>query len=145
MLCWRVNRDGMSGGILSLFLGGLKYGLPLAIALMTANTLAASRRDVVKAVVFINSAEPQHNALARAIDDQLYHSKTLSKQIEVVIVDVNALTTHMTGAAYHINDTQGIWTEKYRPVALPALFCVRAKRIYPESHIERAQEIRSCL
>lgn len=131
----------------SLFpsVGGFKYGLLLAMALITADTLAAGRREGAKAVIFINSAEPPHNALAREIDDQLYHSKTLSKRIEVVIVDINVLTAQTVGAAHHIKDTQGIWAEKYRPMALPALFCIRAKRIYPERHITRAQEIRSCL
>ena len=131
--------------MLALSARGLKYGLLLALTLMAVNTLAAGRQEGAKAVVFINSAEPQHNALAREIDDQLYHSKTLSKRIEVVIVDINTLTAQTAGAAHHIKDTQGIWAEKYRPMALPALFCVRAKRIYPERHITRAQEIRSCL
>ena len=107
---------------------------------------AAPRGDGQKkqAIIFLNTQQGNENRLAREINRQLYYSRTLSRQLEVTLIDISPEGPGLSGAARYLKDTSGVWVAKYRPMSLPALFCQQGKTRH-FYHLTTAEDIRKCL
>lgn len=97
-----------------------------------------------QAIIFLNTQQGKDNQLAREINRQLYFSRTLSRQLDVTLIDISPGGPALSGAARYLRDTSGIWVAKYRPLSLPALFCLQGKSRH-FYHLTTAEDIRKCL
>ncbi|GAA0481942.1 MULTISPECIES: hypothetical protein [Tatumella] len=111
-------------------------------------TEAAAKRSAftakIQAVIFLNSEIPESNRLSREINQQLYLSTTLARKLEVTMIDINPSGYLRSGPARYLKDPAGIWVAKYRPVAVPALFCIQGSRRI-SYNLTTAEDIRKCL
>lgn len=97
-----------------------------------------------QAIIFLNTQQGKENQLAREINRQLYYSRTLSRQLDVTLIDISSGGPALSGAARYLKDNTGIWVAKYRPLSLPALFCQQGKSRH-FYHLTTAEDIRKCL
>ncbi len=97
-----------------------------------------------QAIIFIDSNTPDDLRISKQINHQLYLSPTLARQLEVTLIDINPTGFSVSGAARYLKDPTGIWVGKYRPIAIPALFCLQGNRrqFY---NLTTAEDIRKCL
>ncbi|MBS0910223.1 hypothetical protein [Tatumella sp. JGM118] len=127
-------------------LPGILCALLLLTGAFPSGSEAAQSKDGQKrqAIIFLNTQQGKEHRLAREINRQLYYSRTLSRQLEVTLIDIAPDGPALSGAARYLRDTSGIWVAKYRPLSLPALFCQQGKsrRFY---HLTTAEDIRKCL
>ena len=130
-----------------LFHAVLFAGCCLSVAVAASNPrgFVANASGVrPQAIIFIDSNTPADNRISREINHQLYLSPTLARQLDVTLIDINPAGFSLSGAARYLKDPTGVWVGKYRPIGIPALFCLQGSRrqFY---NLTTAEDKRKCL
>jgi hypothetical protein len=95
----------------------------LLLTMFSLLTLCPVRAEKQQAVIFINSSDPAQTALIVEINQSLFYSPTLRRQIAVQVFDINPRGPAFNGELDFQRDTQGQAVSQYRPGRLPYIFC----------------------
>lgn len=97
-----------------------------------------------KAVIFLDSDEPDQAQLAEAINEMLFNSPTLRSLIDIEIFDINATGPGFSGGINYARDRGGNMVSRYRPPTLPFLICTREKEETLRMQLEQKEQLCLC-
>ncbi|MGQ8774465.1 hypothetical protein ACUTQ5_08555 [Serratia sp. NA_112.1] len=86
-------------------------------------TLCPVRAEKQQAVIFIDSSDPAQTNLITEINQSLFYSPTLRRQVAVQVFDINPRGPAFSGELDFQRDGKGQAVGQFRPGKLPYLFC----------------------
>lgn len=98
-----------------------------------------------KALVFLDSGDPDQARLAEAINEMLFFSPTFRSLIDIEIFDINGTGPSFSGGINYARDRGGNMLSRYRPPTLPFLICTNEREEKLRMQLEQKEQLCLCV